>query len=133
MTLKLTLKPGERLYVGQAEIRVAVPHIVNVIVDGDAPVLRAEDHLHEMEAVTLGLELRYLIQQMYLTGDSAALSWDYFRQAQLLRQSRPDVAELLAQITGLLLQGHAYKAIKLAKALGEVGTVPSNLRLVQGE
>lgn len=90
--LKLTLKPGERFHVGTAEIQVVVDTVVNVIVEGTAPVLRAEDHVAEVEATTPGQRLRHLIQQMYLTGDIAALHRAYFEEAQTLCAGKQSVA-----------------------------------------
>lgn len=131
MGLKLNIKPGERFFIGTSEVLVVSEHITTIIVEGTAPVLRAEDHIAEVEALTPPLRLRYLIQQIYLSQDIAAFHHDYFEQAQALCQNQPEWAALVAEINGLLIQGQTYKAVRLAKTLGSAEATPSGLRLVQ--
>lgn len=132
MGLKLNIKPGERFYVGTGAVTVISDHIVSVIVDGDAPVLRAEDHVEASAATTPIAALRYTLQQMYLTGDTTALHGRYFQQGQALWTEHPELQTILTQLNALLMQGQTYKAIRLAKTLSDTDAQPTGLRLVEG-
>ena len=117
MALKLTVKPGETFFIGTAEISVQCDAIVNVLVGGHAPILRADDHVAEAEAKTPAMRLRYAVQQMYLTGDIPGHHIDYFEAAQALLAEDPQHSGLVAEVNGLLISGSTYKAIKLLKCL----------------
>lgn len=131
MGLKLNIKPGERFYVGTGTVTVISDHIVSVIVDGDAPVLRAEDHIDASAATTPIAALRYIIQQMYLTGNTNAFHERYFQQAQTLWTEHPELQSTLTQLNSLLMQGQTYKAIRVAKTLSDADAQPTGLRLVE--
>ena len=117
MALKLTVKPGEKIYVGNAEISVQCDAIVNVLVGGHAPILRSEDYLAESDVQTPAHKLQHVVQQMYLSDDIAAHHDAYFSAAQELLIVDPSCKDIIARTNSLLMQGAAYKAIKLIKTI----------------
>lgn len=117
MALKLTVKPGEKIFIGTAEISVQCDTIVNVIVGGHAPILRSEDFVSEDDATTPARRLQYVVQQMYLTGDLAGHHIPYFEAAQALLREAPEHGAAIAEVNALLAKGAAYKAIKRLKFL----------------
>lgn len=132
MALKLTVKPGEKIFIGTAEISVQCDTIVNVIVGGHAPILRSEDFVSEDEATVPARRLQYVVQQMYLTGDVAGHHIPYFEAAQALLREAPEHSALLAEANRLLANGATYKAIKLLKCLSnpELTQARAQLKLV---
>ena len=52
MTLKLTLKPGESVFVGTTRVSVVSRSTCTVLIEGTAPVMRAAEWLDEAEATT---------------------------------------------------------------------------------
>lgn len=129
MALKLTVKPGESFFVGTAEITVQCDAIVNVLVGGKAPVLRCEDHIGYAKATTPALKLQWVVQQMYLSGDIPGHHEAYFAAAQALLAEQPALGTVIAEVNGLLMQGTAYKAIKLLKTISNPELTENRARL----
>ena len=119
MTLKITVKPGEKFFVGTAEIDIRCDAIKTVVVTGDAPVLRCEDHIYAEDANTTGLRLQYLVQQMYLTRDFNAYHAEYFALAQTMLEETPSSSPMIAEANKFLIAGDIYKAIKLLRRMDE--------------
>jgi len=129
MALKLTVKPGESFFVGTAEITVQCDSIVNVLVGGKAPVLRCEDHIAAAKATTPAQRLQWVVQQMYLSSDIPGHHDAYFSAAQALLADEPAHGGLIAEVNGLLMQGAAYKAIKLLKTMSNPELTENRVRL----
>jgi flagellar biosynthesis regulator FlbT len=129
MALKLTVKPGETFFVGNAEISVQSDAIVSVLVGGKAPVLRSEDHISEDEANSPALRLQYIVQQMYLSGDITGNHVAYFEAAQSLIAAHPEHQSIVSDVNSLLMQGAAYKAIKLIKCISSPEMTENRARL----
>lgn len=132
MGLKLTIKPGERFFVGASEVLVACDHITTVAIGGTAPVLREEDYVEPSEVDTLADALRLIVQQIYLTGAITDLHEKYLDNFQRLWQEEPDLHGRLAQVNVLLMQGQFYRAVKTAKLLTTSPAHAKNLRMVAG-
>lgn len=130
MGLKLTIKPGERFFVGASEVLVVSEHITTVIVGGTAPVLREEDHVEPSEVRTLADELRLIVQQIYLSGSITDLHITYLAAFQRLWQEEPNLHGALTQVNVLLMQGQFYRAVKAAKALTTVPSSATKLHVV---
>ncbi len=130
MGLKLTIKPGERFFVGASEVLVVSEHITTVIVGGTAPVLREEDYVEPSEVRTLADELRLVVQKIYLSGSITDLHDTYLNTFQRLWQEEPDLQSPLAQINALLMQGQFYRAVKAAKAVTAPPSSAATLHIV---
>ncbi len=130
MGLKLTIKPGERFFVGASEVLVVSEHITTVIVGGTAPVLREEDYLEPSEVSTSTDELRLIVQQIYLSGSTTDLHDTYLMAFQQLWRNDPGLQGALAQINALLMQRQFYRAVKAAKALTVSPSSAATLHIV---
>ncbi|RYE60834.1 MAG: hypothetical protein EOP20_01390 [Hyphomicrobiales bacterium] len=115
MTLKLTLKPGEGVFIGGSRIEVLARGISTLLISGDAPVLRAEFAVDPSEVVDVPSRLRLVLQKMYFSGDMAAHHDEYFDLARLLLLDYPTALDWITVINKCLIVGDVYKAIKLAK------------------
>ena len=130
MGLKLTIKPGERFFVGASEVLIVAEHITTVIVGGTAPVLREDDYFDPSGISTLADELRLVAQQIYLNGSIADLHDTYLNTFQRLWQEEPNLHGALTQVNVLLMQGQFYRAIKAAKALTASPSSAAKLHIV---
>lgn len=115
MTLKLTLKPGEGVFIGNSRVEVLARGISTLLISGDAPVLRAEFAIDPSEVVDTPSRLRLVLQKMYLSGDMAAHHDEYFDLARLLLLEYPAALDWITQINKFLVVGDVYQAIKLAR------------------
>lgn len=129
MTLKLTVKPGERFFIGRAEVCLQSDMIINVMIEGDAAVLREEDHISKKRARSTAQQLHYVVQQMYLTGDTGAYHVEYFTLAQRLISEDPDATSVIADVNRFLIDGQVYKAIKLLKCIYDPSLTRNTARL----
>ncbi|MET0437998.1 MAG: flagellar biosynthesis repressor FlbT [Devosia sp.] len=115
MTLKLTLKPGEGVLIGNSRIEVLARGMSTLLISGDAPVLRAEFAIDPGDVVDTPTRLRQVLQKMYLGGDMAAHHDEYFDLARRLLMDSPTALDWITGINKCLVVGDVYKAIKLAK------------------
>ncbi|WP_449396441.1 flagellar biosynthesis repressor FlbT [Devosia riboflavina] len=115
MTLKLTLKPGEGVLIGNSRIEVLARGMSTLLISGDAPVLRAEFAIDPSDVVDTPTRLRQVLQKMYLGGDMAAHHDEYFDLARRLLMDSPTALDWITGINKCLVVGDVYKAIKLAK------------------
>jgi len=115
MTLKLTLKPGEGVLIGNSRIEVLARGMSTLLISGDAPVLRAEFAIEPGDVVDTPTRLRQVLQKMYLGGDMAAHHDEYFDLARRLLMDSPTALDWITGINKCLVVGDVYKAIKLAK------------------
>lgn len=118
MTLKLTLKPGEGVFIGGSRVEVVARGISTLLISGDAPVLRAEFAIDPSEVVDTPSRLRMVLQKMYLTGDMAAHHDEYFDLARRLLMECPTALDWITETNKCLIVGDVYKAIKLAREQG---------------
>lgn len=116
MALKVELKPGERIILGQAVVENG-GHRAQLFIEGDVPVLREKDILTADGAGSPARRIYLAVQLMYLGGDMAALEPQYRRLADDFRRAAPSAAARVAAIDNAVLTGSLYKALKEAKAL----------------
>lgn len=115
MTLKLTLKPGEGVFIGGSRVQVLARGISTLLISGDAPVLRDEFAIDPGEVVDTSSRLRLVLQKMYLTGAVAAYHEEYFDLVQSLLAECPSALDFVSNLNRCLLVGDVYQAIKLGK------------------
>lgn len=111
MTLKLTLKPGEAVYIGLTRLTVVSGATCTVLVDGNAPVLRSNEMVADT-CVDLLDQYRYLLQQMYLSGDSR-LMLDYVDVTGRLAREMPALSDAIFAANSKVRDGRLYDAIKI--------------------
>ncbi|MEM6383893.1 MAG: flagellar biosynthesis repressor FlbT [Pseudomonadota bacterium] len=116
MALKVELKPGERIIIGDCVITNDKQR-TRLFIDGKSPILREKDILTPETANTPAKRVYLTVQLMYLDGnvDNHAdafveLLGDYLKAA-------PSSAAIVERINNKILTGELYKALREAKAL----------------
>lgn len=117
MSLKLTLKPGERIIVGGAVLTNghAVAHL---LVENRVPLLRQKDILTEADATTACKKIYLIVQLMYigdgLTSELAQVYWSLVRD---VLEAAPSTNDLISQMSTYIVDSSYYQALKVAKKL----------------
>jgi len=116
MSLKVELKPGERLIVGGCVITNSDQR-TRLTIDGKLPILREKDIL-KPEAADTPAKLIYLaVQLMYLEGSFQASRTEYFNLVNAMAANYPGSVPLLDAINNEILTNNLYKALKASKKL----------------
>ena len=116
MSLKVELKPGERLIVGNCVITNSDQR-TRLFIDGKAPVLREKDILSPATADSPAKRVYLAVQLMYLDDDIEKLRRDYFALVTDLVRAAPSTIALIDEINNEILTGQLYKALRAAKKL----------------
>ena len=120
MSLKLTLSPGERLYIGTTSLVVASDATVSIIIDGDLPVLREKDMMAEADATGDAAGLYLAVQSVYMSGEVTKFLPEYRARAEALGDRLPGSAPLLSIIEDEMRGGNVYRALRAARKLVEL-------------
>ena len=116
MSLKVELKPHERLIVGNCVITNSDQR-TRLFIYGKAPVLREKDILSIATADTPAKRIYFAVQLMYLDDDVEKLRGDYFSLVTDLVRAAPSTIGIIDEINNEILTGHLYKALRAAKKL----------------
>ncbi len=116
MSLKVELKPGERLIIGTALVRNGDQR-TRFFIEGDAPILREKDILTPATADTPAKKIYLAIQLMYLQQDLSGHDDIYFPLVQDFLSAAPSSLPLITEVNNRILSGDLYKALKTAKRL----------------
>jgi flagellar biosynthesis repressor protein FlbT len=116
MTLKVELKPNERIIVGTAVIRNGDSR-ARLFIEGEAPILREKDILTPATADSPAKKIYLAVQLMYLTQDLTGHNDLYFPLVQDFVAAAPSSLPLIAEINNRILSGDLYKALKAVKEL----------------
>lgn len=116
MSLKVELKPGERLIVGNCVITNSDQR-TRLFIDGKAPILREKDILTFETADSPAKRIYLAVQLMYIHEDTAKLSEDYFKLINDIVVAAPSTIRIVDEINNEILTGQLYKALKAAKKL----------------
>ncbi|MFZ0610982.1 MAG: flagellar biosynthesis repressor FlbT [Desulfobacterales bacterium] len=120
MPLKISLKPGERMFVGGAVISNSSSHKCDLLVSNDAPVLREKDILGEKEATTPCSRIYFTVQLMYIDHENQKVHADaYWHQVEDLLSAAPSWTGLIDRISENIVNERYYQALKLAGDLIE--------------
>ncbi len=111
MPLKIELKPGERLIVGNALITNDKER-VKLFIEGNVPILREKYVLTEKEADTPCKKVYYVLQEMYLAKDPKILHPEYFARINEILQAAPSFASAVDELNKDILSGDYYAALK---------------------
>lgn len=118
MALKVELKPGERIIIGDCVITNDNQR-TRLFIEGDAPILREKDVLKPKTATTGARRIYLAVQLMYLARDYQK----YWIEYQILKteflSAAPSALPIIEDIEKEMLTGNLYKAIKAAKTLIE--------------
>lgn len=116
MSLKIELKPNERVIVGNALI--TNDNIRSrFFIDGDVPILREKFIIREEEANTPSKRLYYILLQLYLNNESKLFQDLYIKYVSDLQAAAPSMGIEISEINRFVLSNKYYKALKMATKL----------------
>jgi len=118
MALKVELKPGEKLLVGNCIITNSDQR-TRLFIDGHAPILREKDILTSETANTPAKRIYLAVQLMYIDNDTAAAQDTYNEMSRDFVAAVPSSLPIVDQINNEILTGSLYKALKAAQRLIE--------------
>ncbi len=116
MALKVELKPGERVIIGDSLITNSDQR-TRLYIEGRAPILREKDILTPETANTPAKRVYLAVQLMYLRGDMQTLRKDYAELTGDLVEAAPSTTKFIDDINNEILTGSLYKALKVTKKL----------------
>lgn len=116
MALKVELKPGEKIIIGNSVITNGDTR-TQLMIQGDAPILREKDILTPQTANSPCRRVYLAIQLMYLESDIERFRPTYDTLAEELVLAVPRTKPVLEATNNWILTGNLYKALKEAKAL----------------
>jgi flagellar protein FlbT len=116
MSLKVELKPGERLIIGDCVITNSDQR-TRLFIDGRAPILREKDILTYATANSPAKRIYLAVQLMYLDNNIETLRTEYFSLVNDIIKAAPSSIGLIDQINNEILTGELYKALRAAKKL----------------
>ena len=116
MGLKIELKPGERVMLGDCVI-TNHDQRTRLLVEGSAPILREKDIMTESRADTPAKRIYLAVQLMYTSKNAATYHELYFRLVRDITQAAPSMWPLIESINNQILTGDLYKALREVKKL----------------
>ncbi len=119
MSLKISLKPHERLIIGGAVLQNTGGRC-DLLVENNVPILRGKDIIGEKEADSPCKRIYFTIQLMYV--DEKNLVEHHNAYWQLVRDvvnAAPSTLALIDQISDNILNCRYYQALKLTRSLIE--------------
>ncbi len=116
MALKVELKPGERIIIGDCIVTNADQR-TRLLIEGDTPVLRQKDILTRERADTPAKRIYLAVQLMYTSKDARVHHEVYFALVRELVEAAPSVWPYIESINNHILTGEMYKALKDARKL----------------
>ena len=116
MGLKIELKPGERIIIGDSVI-TNDDRRTRLEIEGVAPILREKDILTPQSADTPCKKIYLAIQLMYLARDPTQHDEAYFKLVNNVVKAAPSTRPYLDRINNHISTGSFYKALKEAHLL----------------
>ena len=117
MSLKITLKPYEKIIVGDAVITNGAS-TCHLSVENNVPVLRQADIITDAEATTPCRRLYLAVQLMYIDDAKKADILPLYRDlVDDLLGVVPGMKDLITQTNEYIVKRKYYQALKLAKKL----------------
>lgn len=116
MPLKVELKPGEKILVGDCVVTNTHPR-ARLLIEGQVPILREKDILTPRQADSPAKRIYLAVQLMYTAKDPRAHHEVYFVLIRELLKAAPSTWPHIEAINNHILTGQMYKALKDAKKL----------------
>jgi flagellar protein FlbT len=116
MSLRVELKPFERIIIGQSVITNSDSR-TTFLIDGDAPILREKDILTAETANTPVKRIYLCVQMMYLENDMLNYQDLYLGFIKELLEAVPSFREPIETVSNLILSGSLYKALRELRPL----------------
>lgn len=118
MALKVELKPGEKLLVGDCIITNSDQR-TRLFISGKAPILREKDILTSATADTPAKRIYLAVQLMYIDEELEGAKESYVQLSREFVEAVPSSTPIVDQINNEILTGSLYKALKAAQRLIE--------------
>ena len=117
MSLKLALKPHERIIIGGAVIKNGASSC-HLLMENNVPILRQADILSEADANSPCRRIYFVIQLLYIEGDkNSELQPLYWELVNDVLSAAPSMKDLISQVSQLIIKNKFYQALKIAKKL----------------
>lgn len=116
MALRIELKPGERIIIGECVITNHGQR-ASFLIEGKAPVLREKDVMTVERADTPAKRIYLAVQLMYTSRDPRAHHDVYFALVRDLVEAAPSTWPYIETINNRILTGDVYKALKESRRL----------------
>ena len=116
MSLKVELKPGERIIIGESVVTNADQR-TRLLIDGHAPILREKDILTAKTADSPAKRIYLAVQLMYMSREPTVHHQIYFELVSNILRAAPSTWRFIESINNHILTGELYKALKQAKKL----------------
>ncbi|MEA2873288.1 MAG: flagellar biosynthesis repressor protein FlbT [Hyphomicrobiales bacterium] len=116
MALKVELKPGERILIGEAVVTNSDQR-TRLLIEGAAPILREKDIMTLERADTPAKRIYLAVQLMYTSREAQPHHELYFSLVRDIVQAAPSTWPLIEAINNHILTGEIYKALKDTKKL----------------
>ena len=111
MSLKVELKPGERIIIGDCVVTNGDQR-TRFMIDGQVPILREKDIMTPALADTPAKRIYLAVQLMYTAREPSIHHETYFALIRDLTAAAPSTWPLVETINNHILAGEMYKAIK---------------------
>ena len=116
MPLKVELKPGERIILGDCVVTNGDQR-TRLLIDGEVPILREKDILTPARADTPAKRIYLAVQLMYTSKNPRSHHQLYFELIGDIIKAAPSTWPIIESINNQILIGEMYKALKEAKKL----------------
>ena len=116
MSLRVVLKPFERIIIGQSVITNSETR-TTFLIDGEAPILREKDILTPKTANSPVKRLYLCAQQMYLEDDIPKYQEFYMGFAKDLLEAMPSFRGQIEAASNLILSGSLYNALRVIRKM----------------
>jgi flagellar protein FlbT len=116
MALRIELKPGERILIGES-VLINSDQRSTFLIEGNVPILREKDIMTPDRANTPAKRIYLAVQLMYTSRDPRAHHDIYFALMRDIVQAAPSTWPYVESINNRILTGDLYKALKDAKNL----------------
>lgn len=116
MALKVELRPGERMILGECVI-TNTDQRARLRIEGALPILREKDIMTAEQANTPARRIYLAVQLMYTARDQRAHHEIYFKLMGELLAAAPSTWQYIEAINNHILTGNMYKALKEASKL----------------
>jgi len=118
MGLKVELKPGERIILGESIVTNGDQR-TRLVIEGEAPILREKDIMTSETADTPCKRVYLVVQLMYLSREPKQHHDTYFKLIREIIAAAPSTSAHFDRINNQILTGNNYKALKEAQSLIE--------------
>ena len=116
MALKVELKPGERILIGECVVTNGDQR-TRLLIEGAAPILREKDIMTAERADSPAKRIYLAVQLMYTSREAKPHHELYFSLVRDIVKAAPSTWGLIEAINNHILTGEMYKALKESKKL----------------